>query len=370
VKKKRLRRILRITALTVAGLAAAVTLSVIAFWLFFPVDRILSIIGTQSEAAGWPVQISSLAWRTPGRLDFRGIRVSMQTGPETESIRFLELERLFVRFRIAPLLRRELSISEVMIENPRVSLSDSFLVGLRDLAARPKKPADPQKPLPLGISIQRLELRNFKLGAVIPNSTALTGISLEGLNLDVANLWVPPEAVQTVDNFHGNIHLFTKNARLAVDAAHGRFLFRPEADMRFRWAGKGRWTFGGNADMMDAGEGSDPIAGIFFRVKGKGIAEEISLDSCDVKVASHVLMRAKGLFSMPDSIPTVDFTLSGRPFPLESLKPLLLRYLPDTLSAALRPVQKSGNNYKGNGCHPRVQPGRTIGQQSASANQP
>ncbi len=342
LKKKRLRRILRITALAIAGIAAAVTLMVIAFWLFFPVGRILSFIESQSRTAGWPVEIRSLAWRTPGRLDFRDVRVSVQTGPEAEAVRFLELERLFVRFRIAPLLRRELSISEIRVENPDLALSDSFMTALRELAVKPSEPKQPPKTLPLGIGIRHLELHDFSFSAVIPGSPSLSGIDLEGLNLEADNLWVPPEAGQSVDNVHGNIRLFAKNARLSVVAAHGRFLFRPEADMRFRWAGKGRWTFGGKAELLDAGADSGHVAGILFRIKGKGIAEEILLDSCDVTAVSRILVQAKGLFSMPDSVPSVDFTLSGRPFPLESLKPVLLRYLPDTLSKALRPVEIRG----------------------------
>ncbi|MBN2202210.1 hypothetical protein JW777_09675 [bacterium] len=342
MKRKRLRRIIRIAILAVAGIAAALTLTVIAFWLFFPVGRILSFIESQSRTAGWPVEIQSLAWRTPGRLDFRGMRISVQTGPETEAVRFLELERLFVRFRIAPLLRRELSISEIRMENPDLALSDSFMTALRELAAKPSEPNQPPKPLPLGIGIRKLELRDFSLSAVIPGSPSPSGIDLEGLNLDIANLWVPPEAGQSVDNVHGNIRLFAKNARLAVDAAHGRFLFRPEADMRFRWAGKGRWTFGGKAELLAAGADSGRVAGVFFRIKGKGIAEEILLDSCDVTAVSRILVQAKGLFSMPDSVPSIDFTLKGSPFPVESLKPVLLRYLPDTLSGVLRPINIRG----------------------------
>lgn len=342
MKKKRLRRIIRIAVLTGAGIAAAVTLTVIAFWLLFPVGRILSFIESQSRTAGWPVEIRSLAWRTPGRLDFRNMAVSVQSGPETEAVRFLELERLFVRFRIAPLLRRELSISEIRVENPDVSLSDSFMTALAELAAKPKKPADPQKPLPLGIGVRHLELRDFSFSAVIPNSPSFSGIDLEGLNLDAANLWVPPEAAQSVDNVHGSLRLFTQNSLLIVNGGPSTLSFRPEADMRFRWAGKGRWTFGGKADILAAEADSSHLAGVFFRIKGKGLGEEILLDSCDVKAASRVLARARGLFSMPDTVPSLDFTMEGAPFPIESLKPLLLRYLPDTLADVLRPVEIRG----------------------------
>jgi uncharacterized protein involved in outer membrane biogenesis len=176
------------------AVAAGITLGVLAVLgvglkIFFPAEKIKEMaVARASAQLGRDVSVGEVAVSLRG-----GLGVKMQdctvanpagwTGPA-----FLEASSLDLKLKIRPLLRKEIRVSRLVLDEPRVNLvkradgTDNFtFAAAAPSAAAPSTAEDAGAGAETGISFDRLEINRGQL--TYGDAIAATGLRLAGLNL-------------------------------------------------------------------------------------------------------------------------------------------------------------------------------------------
>ena len=342
-KKKKIARFLRACALAVAGLIVSVLLLILAAWLFFPEKQVLDLVARQSAASGWPVKIQTMAWRPPGKIELQGVEASFRPDSSSESIPFFELKRAAVRCRIFPLLRRELSIAEVVLDQPRLHLSADFIEKVQAWAAgQPAQKAE-AKPLPVKLGIESLKLRHFQLKTMLAGPSPIREIGMEGLNLDVSKLQIPSRLMKSPEDFQGVIRLYSDKGSLSLFLPQGGIAFDPNLDVRLECGRKGRWTVRANTDFRRKENPVFSVASLRLEAEGQDFTGNIRLKESEVRIGGETAALMEGESSPSDSLPQFQLRIREHALRLETLKAALMHVLPDTFRQILGPVRIQGN---------------------------
>jgi hypothetical protein len=341
-KKKKIVRFLKTCVLVVAGITGFVLLLVLALWLFFPEKQVLDLVARQSAASGWPVKIQTAAWRPPGKIELQGIEVSFQPDSASESIPFFELKRAAIRCRILPLLRRELSVSEVVLDQPSVHLSVDFIKKVKAWAARQPVQKTGPKPLPVELGIESLTLRNFQLKTILAEPSPIREIGIEGLNLDVSKLQIPSQLLKSPEGFRGLIRLYSEKGSLSLSLPQGGFCFDPNLEVRLDCGKKGQWTAQAKTDFRPKENPNVSIAAMRLEAEGSGLAGKIRLKESEVKIGGETAALIEGESDLSDKLPQFQIKITEHALPLETIKTTLMHVLPDTFRQILKPINIHG----------------------------
>jgi hypothetical protein len=348
--KKRIKRLLKRLAWTAGVTLGVIALAIAGLRFFFPKDAVLALVVKRSAASGWPVEIGSASVNPFGRIHLADVNVALRPDSSSKPIPFFTLERATIRFRLLPLLRRKLAVSEVLLDKPRFRLGSDFLSGLRILAKTPKDSTKKPAPLPFEIGLLKLELSGFSLRTSLPDTSTVREIGIDGLNLSIEKLRIPQGFEKSPAGFKGTVHVVTKEGRLSVVTPWRRYLFDPGIDAEFKWGKKGAWTFNASSDLRSTGPERESLAGLRMAADGIGLGDSIKVGRIDVTVGRQKALSLHGWFSAADTIPRFDCEIDGKPVSMEPLAALFLRYLPDSMSAALRPFSIKGTVTPLSGC--------------------
>lgn len=341
-KNKKIKRILRISALVIAGLIGLVLVVILAAWFLFPQKQVLDFVAKQSAAIGWPIQIRSAAWSPLGKIDLQEVDVYLRPDVKSAPIPFFHLKKATIRFRILPLVRRELSVSEVVLDQPTVSLSADFLKGLEGWSAKqPSTKSEPQ-PLPVELGIQTLTLRDFRFKTTLQESSPIREIGIEGLNLDVSKLQIPSHYLKSPEGFRGRIRMFSEEGRVFFSTPDRNYSFDPNINMEMEWGKKGQWTLRAETEFRPENDPEVPILGVRMEAEGRGFAGKIQLKKSEVQIGGQTAAVLEGESILSGKNPQFRFQISGRPVSLEVLKAVLIRVLPDSARRVIDPVNLKG----------------------------
>ena len=333
---------MRIGTLVLASMIGLVLAVILAAWFLFPEKQVLDFIARQSAANGWPVQIRSAAWSPLGKIDLQEVEGYFQPDVKSDPIPFFHLKKAKIRFRILPLTRRELSVSEVVLDQPTVSLSADFLRGLEAWTARrPSAKSGPQ-PLPVELGIQKLTLRNFKLKTTLPESSPIREIGIEGLNLDVSKLQIPSNYLKSPEGFRGRVRIFSEKGRVFFSTPDRNFLFDPNINMEMEWGKKGQWTLKAETEFRQENDPKIPIIGVRMEAEGRGFTGKIILKKSEVQVGGQTVAVLEGETTLSGNSPQFRFQITDRPVSLDILKTALIRVLPDSVRSVVDPVNIKG----------------------------
>lgn len=335
--KKPVKIILRI----VIGLFVFCSLVILFFFIFFPEKKIIALIETQSESSGMPVRIGSLAWKFPARMEAGRIEVRGLEWQTRDSEPFFRLNRLSVKCKILPLFRRRLEISEVRIDEPKVSLDSSFF----KLKPKPKSEKPPAKlqSLPLSIRLLDFSLDRFRLRMKLPSGQGGSEMIVDGLNMDVSGVRVPRKWIDSPDGVRGSVRLFTERAALSIRSAGTEFLLAPDLNIEFKWLKEREWSLDAKAGVSPVQ--SKDLPGILFNaaIEGKGYADSVRIRDAMLSCGSEVLVRFTGGASRTRDDILFRVRALGTAASLKSIRETAERFLPDTLVRMLDPLEVIGS---------------------------
>ncbi len=141
----RVKKLMKIGVVVIVVAAVILVAAVIAVRLYLTPERLGAI--AQSVAGTYlttDVEIESISLKLFRSIEVRGVRVSQPEGFEGDTL--ASLDRVVVRFRLLPLLRRRLVITEIEVDSPHLSLNRSEDGTLNVLAALRESPPEVEAP--------------------------------------------------------------------------------------------------------------------------------------------------------------------------------------------------------------------------------
>ncbi len=185
-----MKRLLKIFGWTVGIIVAVVLVAVIALWVFFPVEKAKQMaIEKGSAQLGRNIEIKDAAVSFWGGIGVKlgGVAIS---NPEGMPGNILTAKNLDIKLSILPLLKGEVRIDRLIVNNPDIDLkklpdgTNNYTFPTMDSAA-PKqlteKATPEQKAAAAVISFDKLDINDGNL--VYQDDSSHTGFSFKGLNL-------------------------------------------------------------------------------------------------------------------------------------------------------------------------------------------
>ncbi|MBW1840024.1 MAG: AsmA family protein, partial [Deltaproteobacteria bacterium] len=122
-RKKRRRIILSFIVILIVVIGIGIGLA----HYFLSGERLKIILSEKmAEATGRPVTIAEVSVNPFGRLDIHGLDIGFTSEENMKQGSFFRLKHLGVRFRLLPLLKKHLVITEVTIDSPALNLVPPF----------------------------------------------------------------------------------------------------------------------------------------------------------------------------------------------------------------------------------------------------
>ncbi len=308
-------------------------------WKFLPEKKIIALVESRSAAAGFPVRIESFAWSLPARFDIREIRVWNGDWQTAENVPFLSLDRLTIRCRILPLLRRRLDIAEVKIEGPKVTLDSSFF-NMQAGSVKEKQPAS-LRPLPLSFRLLRLNAGPFTLKFDIPLKQGRGEVVLGGLNLDVSGITIPRKWLESPQAVRGWVRMFAENAFCDIRLPGNTLKLIPELEARFGWTKDRRWSLNTRAGIFSMGRDKHKLA-FLLSLLGTGYGDSVRIEESLVSLGGAELARFSGGSARSGGTLRFHVKADGIPADLGALIQAAGAYLPDSTAQWLSSYDVQG----------------------------
>jgi type II secretion system protein N len=334
-----MKRILKTLLWTGLTAFAVLIIGFFLLWKFLPEKKIIALVESRSAAAGIPVRIESFAWSLPARFDIREIRVWNGEWQTVENVPFLSLDRLAIRCRILPLLRRRLDITEVKIEGPKVTLDSSFF-NMQSGSAKEKRPA-PMRPLPLSFRLLSLNAGRFTLRFDIPLTQGHGEAVLGGLNLDVSGITIPRKWLESPQAVRGRVRVFTENAFCDIRLPGNTLKLIPDLDAQFSWTKDRRWHLHAQTGIFTMGRGRDKLA-FLLSLLGTGYGDSVRIEESLVSLGGAELARFSGGSARSGGTMRFHVKADGIPADLGAMIQAAGAYLPDSTAKRLSSYDVQG----------------------------
>ncbi len=288
-----------------------------------------------------PVRIQQLAVRPWGVVEVQGVTIGGAADePPGEPI--LTLQRLGVRVRLLPLLRRKLEVVGIQIEDPRVHLFvPPDTSGIQAVEQIPSMPQE-MPTLPFSLGLFRLTLHNARAAVTLPDSTGGIFVSLSGLNADVAHVRVPRSPLSELEALRGEIHLRTEKGTGLIFVRGAAFRFETNVRLDAKWEADEQWQ----ADLSLAAHPLDPPTNsgldLDVRLTGTGPADAVDIAQCDFRLFGQRIVGLRGAVDQQDGKIRFDLAASGDAVDLARLRRDVTPFLPDTVLSLIRPFETTG----------------------------
>ncbi|MBN1895490.1 AsmA family protein, partial [bacterium] len=315
--KKILKRIGRILIWILAGIVLIVLLLYAVQKVFFPEPKILKIASDSvRKTTGRELKVRGLSWNLLGSLDVTGVELGYTEAEGSWEQPLFSVEKVAVRFRILPLLRRRMEVADISIDRPAVHVVPELMKpGALTLPREaPPEPATADtgkqqiQPLPVSFSLSRFRLSDFGLNLTLPDTLPLTSVKMAGLCVELENLNVPRCFPDTPEGIQADLKCFTRGGRIRIEGKDFKESFIPDFEMLAQSGKDNRWSLGMKLGLLRE---KDPSGGLTFglEMNGMGPADSVHLGRLSVSAGAQTLMRATGDMVMEERIPRfrVDF---------------------------------------------------------------
>jgi hypothetical protein len=340
-----MKRLLKIALWFGLILFIAPTVAFLSFWKFFPEKKIIALVENRSSAAGTPVKIGSVAWSLPARIEIRGIQVWNNAWQTAQSTPFFTLERLWIKCRILPILRRRLEIAEVEISGPKAALDSSFFkMRAKPAEAKPAeaKPAPVQiQPLPLSLRLLSLKLGRFRLRFDLPSAQGRMEAVLDGLKLEASGVRLPRKWAESPRAVRGAVRLFTERALLRIRFSGTELTLVPELDAEFKWQKGGQWSLKNRTGISPIGREQSRLS-FLLSIQGQGYGDSVLIRESVLSLAGENLVRFSGGLSRSAGSLRVHVNAEGGRVDLKTLKQAVENYMPDSTAKKLSLLKLEG----------------------------
>jgi hypothetical protein len=316
--KKILKRIGRIFLWILSGMILLVLLLYAVQKIFFPEPKILRIASDNvRKTTGRELRVRDLSWNLLGSLDVTGVELGYTEAEGRWEQPLFSVEKVAVRFKILPLLRRRMEVADISIDRPAVHVVPEMMKP-GAFAAAGRAPSDSaaadtvvkqMQPLPVSFSLSRFRLSDFDLNLTLPDTLPLTKVAITGLCVELENLHVPRGFPEASEGIRADLKCFTRHSRIRIEGRDLKETYIPDLEMLAGSGRDNRWSLSLNLGLLRE---KDQSGGLKFglEMNGAGPADSVHLGRLSVSAGAQTLMLATGDGVMEERVPRflVDFT--------------------------------------------------------------
>ncbi|MBN2030439.1 hypothetical protein JW824_09360 [bacterium] len=327
--RKRLRRIFLGAFLF---LFLVILVGCIVLWQLYPSDKLGILVSEKlTKSLERPVQVRSVSINPFGSIDIRDIRVDYLANETTSKEPFLQMERLVIRFKLLPLLRRRLDITNVLLDQPELFIVTDILLKemqkMRMNKTETEMESGKKISLPVSFGLFRLDLNDFSFSVTMGDSSAESELLFSGIHLDVSDLTLPRELSEEPENVQGQIHLFTEAGRAVFRNQKTLFEMVPNLDLSAIWHSEGKWTFYGDIGFKPVMQEEQSVVRFGLDLEGLGYGESIWINEFDLFDDRQSLVHIEGVMNHLGSDMDYDFLFQGDPINLREIIQTLHPYV-------------------------------------------
>lgn len=294
--------------------------------LLYPGEKAGALLSRRlSVMMARPVHVDKLKVNPFRGVDARGVRVgfTQEEGVEGDLI---GLERLGIRYRVLPLLRRRLEITDVLLEKPRLKLVTPESTIPEAIPPGDSVAAIP--PLPLAFGLFRLDLNHFRFDLTIPDSAGDIRILLYPVHLFADQLRVPRNFIESPEELRGRLHLSIEEGRFVFENPAVTFDTEAELDLVGSWNDQKNWRIGLECRIQPVDSSPDSRLALQTAIGGLGYGEEIRIDTLALSLGGQNLLNLEGAGAHLGIDMTYDFTVDGDAVNIRKLRRSLTELLP------------------------------------------
>jgi len=321
--------------------------------LFFPEHKIRALLADQIyQATGRPFEVDRISWSLLGALDLEGVRLGFTEAEGKPDAYLVQMERGRLRFRLLPLLKKQLQVSDILLDTPQIHLIPAVLASQDTLSGvssnTPKSKVSEidtssfkKESLPISMGLSKFNLKDFRLRISFPDSIQLKEIELTGLNVNVQDLYVPTDILKNQDRLRGQVRVFTEDARLFIKATDLTAEWTPNFDIQAVWAKEARWRVRGGIHLLPRDNPADSLF-MDLDIEGRGLGQETRMRHLAIGLGPWRPILMTGTVQIVDEEPIYDMQLGGDEVDLSAITAFLQRTLPSPFSDPLNDLELSG----------------------------
>ena len=328
----------------------------IALRLLFPESKIRTILSEQIyKATGRPFEVDRITWSIFGALDLEGVRLGFTEEENRPNEFVVQMEYGRLRFRLLPLIKRQLQIADILLDSPQVHLIPAVLappdtashatISTPDTARSQTVQTDivptEQATLPISMGLFKFQLRDFGLRMSFPDTSQLHEIALSGLNVEVQDLYIPNEVLESQKALRAQVRVFTRNSQLSLDAMDVSAEWKLNLDLGMVWGREERWRIRGGTHLLPEKTPSDSLY-FDLDVEGQGLGLETRIRYLTIGLGPWRPVRMTGNIRMVKDEPDYQIQIGGDVIDLAEIQAFLLRTIPAPYSDPLHGFSLSG----------------------------
>ncbi|MCK5145568.1 hypothetical protein KAR48_02370 [bacterium] len=289
---------------------------------------------TISNTVDFPVELGRVRVNVWGGLDIEDLTVFYPESGNSDRARdsLLVIDKVTVRYRLLPLLRRQFEVAAISLERPRAFIDPVKLAALTSVETEARASGIAQSDsiilmpmMPVDLNLNNFSIEDMVLEIVLPDTLPLHSIELSSFSFSIDDLSIPREGLTNPEKACGRLKLLVEKGQLTLGWPETEQVVPLSLDWSAHWEKGGAWTIVGDLaldqwvlNLDAAGEGPGDSALLHkasLKLNESEIIEmtgsyqkdarlSLKLDSSPV-VLQHIIDSARrlaGPFLPPDSL--------------------------------------------------------------------
>ncbi len=331
--------------------------------LLFPTDRVgQAVLATLERTLGRRVTVGEVDFHLLKGITLKNVSIVTPSGADSTGLplRSGTIERFVLGYRLRPLLKRRLEITEITLVKPQL---DVVFLAHPPLPTTKGDTSRAEFGIPVELALRRLEIRHLACTVSVATDTSRMEFGLEGLNFVASGVRLPRGKGEPLTGAEGDIVLTCTQAPafFRQRAAGGVSPLQVSGRLNFELAAQAHTLADLKATLLVGAERlclvlpTEPSGQARFVPQGElpGVELRASLqadvpggnfllDKLSIALARHNLLLCRGRLSGLGSSPRVEVEIPEGRISLGSLLAAIRPALAESTFAALLPTELSG----------------------------
>ena len=245
-----------------------------------------------TDAMGFPLSLGRVRVNVWGGVDLDSVALYYPHPATSETLqtgdRLLTIDRISLRYKLLPLLRRRFEVAAVQIHNPSACLDIPRLLSLAsgDTSTQSTAKDSVALALPVGFKLNALSIDPVSVSVQLPDTLPVHGLSLSGLSLALEDVHVPRAATDDPALAQGRLRLTTHESRVGITWPEAYTEIDLNLDWRLHWEKGGLWAVLGRLALDQWRLDLDVV--------GKGLGESVQLNTLALRLGEAQVLAVQG----------------------------------------------------------------------------
>lgn len=330
-KKKFWLRILLWIMIVLAVLL--ISLMIVLRW-FFPDEQVRQVLEEHlAQSLGQPVAIQSVRLNPFGSIDFQGISIG-RFDEVSQGDLAAQVGQISMWYDILPLLRKEIMISGIVIDQPKIVLAPPFqFLETHSIQKDTREFADSVKavsPMPVSLNLNAIRLNDIECVFYPEDSLLSQQLHVTGINLQLSDLSLPKDFVIHPQHIQGLIQIETESSRIHFEHPDGDWSINPDLKMTISNDLNQGWEFISNIKIFPHFASKDYIKSA-LHLTGEGLGDSVDVHYVNVGINQSNFFQVNGSAVDLLNEPQFEFSLSSDPVLLNSVLDVMKLFVPESI---------------------------------------